>query len=104
MVYVLDSPQTVALAPSVSEQSVQQGDAVVLRVARRTSRKHRRIRRDERPSGQCRVYRPPANAEREAADEVHWEVEPEHAVRFTSDPVPRLVREYGWRAGPPGAP
>jgi hypothetical protein len=85
MVYVLESPQSIELTASASPTSVQQGETVVLRVARRTSGKWKQVSRDELNAGQCWVYRPPAESEDEVAHEVQWAVVPENAVRFSTE-------------------
>jgi hypothetical protein len=71
-VYVLESPQTVALNASATPTKVQQGESVVLHVERRIS-------------GQCWVYRPPVEVEPEVARDIQWQVEPEGAVQFHTD-------------------
>jgi len=85
MVYVLESPQSVSLVSSASASKAQQGDTVVLHLERRTSGKWKQIPRDEVQRGQCWLYRPPAESEAEVADNVHWEVVPEDAVRFNEE-------------------
>lgn len=40
---------------------------------------------DEVRRGQCWVYRPPPESEAEVADDVHWKIIPENAVRFTAE-------------------
>jgi hypothetical protein len=85
LVYVLESPQSITLRPSASRLSVRQGEAVVLHVERRTSGRWKQVARDQLGAGQCWVYRPPAEVDNEAADQVHWKVAPEHAVRFNTE-------------------
>jgi hypothetical protein len=85
LVYVLEAPQEVTLTPSASVSSVPQGAPVELRVQRRTSGKWRQVRLDEVRPGQCWLYRPPPEAEPEVADNVHWKVVPENAVRFYAE-------------------
>jgi hypothetical protein len=85
LVYVLEAPQEVTLTPSASVSSVPQGAPVELRVQRRTSGKWRQVRLDEVRAGQCWLYRPPPESEAEVADNVHWRIVPENAVRFTAE-------------------
>jgi hypothetical protein len=85
LVYVLESPQSVELTASASASTVQQNETVTLRVQRRTSGTWKQIPRDTLRPGQCWVYRPPAAAETEVADNVQWEVVPEDSVRFNGE-------------------
>lgn len=85
LVYVLESPQSITLTPSASPLGVRQGETMVLRVERRTSGRWKQVPRDELNAGQCWVYRPPAESKDEVADNVHWEVVPENAVRFNTE-------------------
>jgi hypothetical protein len=80
MVYVLASPQSVTLTPSASPTSVRQGETVVLSVKRRIEGTWTQIPRDQLKPNQCWVYRPPAQTEEEAADNVEWEMIPENGV------------------------
>ena len=80
MVYVLTAPQSVTLAPSATPRSVRQGETVVLSVKRRIEGTWTQIPRDQLKPNQCWVYRPPAQTEEEAADNVEWEMVPENAV------------------------
>jgi hypothetical protein len=84
-VYVLESPQTVALNASATPTKVQQGESVVLHVERRISGQWKRVSRDELTPGQCWVYRPPVEVEPEVARDIQWQVEPEGAVQFHTD-------------------
>ncbi|HEX7011659.1 MAG TPA: hypothetical protein VF161_02885 [Steroidobacteraceae bacterium] len=85
MVYVLESPQTVTLTPSVSATEAKLGETVVLRVERRTSGNWRQVPRSEVQPGQCWMYRPPPEVEAEVADDVYWEVVPEEAIRLNTE-------------------
>lgn len=85
MVYVLDSPQSITLLPSVSATKAELGGTVVLRVERRTSGNWRRVPRDEVKPGQCWLYRPPPEVEPEVADNVYWEVVPEEAIQLNTE-------------------
>ena len=84
-VYVLEGPQSITLAPSVSPERVRQGETVTLSVKRRTEGKWKQIPRDELRPGQCWVYRPPTPTEEEAAASVEWAVEPETALWFNTE-------------------
>jgi hypothetical protein len=64
---------------------VQQGETVVLHVERRASGKWKQIPLNEVRSGQCWVYRPPAESEPEVADSVHWAVVPEGGVTLNRE-------------------
>jgi hypothetical protein len=85
LVYVLEEPQSVTLTTSASQLSVQRGASVVLHVERHTTGKWKQIPLNEVRSGQCWVYQTPPESEPEVADNVHWEVTPEHAVSFNQD-------------------
>lgn len=81
LVYVLEGSQTVTLIPSVSANSVAQGESVVLSVERRTSGNWKQVPLNE-ARGQCWVYRRPPESEPQVADSLRWIVEPEGAVWF----------------------
>jgi hypothetical protein len=84
-VYVLDGQQTVVLKATASATKVQQGEKVVLHVERQSKGNWQRVSRGELKPGQCWVYRPPAEAEAEVAQNVQWVVEPERAVEFHTE-------------------
>jgi hypothetical protein len=85
VVYVLESPQSIALTASASASKVRQGETVVLHVERRTSGKWKQITRDQLTPGQCWVYRPPPDVEPEVAHSIQWGVVPEGAVQFHTE-------------------
>jgi hypothetical protein len=85
LVYVLEAPQAITLTPSASPERARHGETVTLSVKRRTEGKWKQIPRDELRQGQCWVYRPPAQAEEEAAASVEWDVEPETALWFNTE-------------------
>jgi hypothetical protein len=85
MVYVLEGPQSITLTPSATPERVRHGETVVLSVKRRTEGKWKQIPRDELRPGQCWLYRPPAQADEEAAASVEWDVDPETALWFNSE-------------------
>ena len=82
MVYVLESPQSITLTGAADPGSASRGDTVVLRVERRTQGQWKSIPRHELKPGQCWVYRPPAQSEKEVAGNLQWDVVPESAVQF----------------------
>ncbi|MFO7305395.1 MAG: hypothetical protein C0P74_007755 [Gammaproteobacteria bacterium] len=89
LVYVLEGSQSVTLIPSVSSDSVAEGESVVLSVERRTSGNWKQVPLNE-VRGRCWVYRPPPEVEPQVADTLRWIVEPEGAVWFP--PEHRLDR------------
>jgi hypothetical protein len=82
MVYVLEEPQTVTLVASAAPQSVPRGEAVVLHAERKSIAKWKQVPMDQVKPGQCWVYQPPESFEREVADSIEWEVEPNGSVLF----------------------
>ena len=84
-VYVLEEPQSMTLNTSASSTSVAHRDTIVLRVERRTTGKWKRIPFGEVQPGQCWEYQPPAEAEPEVADLVHWQIVPENGAALSRD-------------------
>lgn len=85
VVYVLDSPQTVVLTPSASASQVRLGETITLHVERKTTGTWKQVPRNELKPGQCWVYRPPVEIEKEVAHGVQWQVVPENAVEFHTE-------------------
>jgi hypothetical protein len=84
LVYVPEGPQILTLVSSASANSVQQGDTVVLSVARELAGNWKQVPLSE-VRGQCWLHRPPPPSEPQVADDVQWAVDPENSVTFNTE-------------------
>jgi hypothetical protein len=92
-VYVLEAPQSVALAASASVSTAKAGAPFVLHASRTTHGIWNRIESKNLQPDQCWMAAIPPTSEPEVADNVLWRAEPSAGVRFNTDFRSNRTRE-----------
>lgn len=85
LVYVPAKPPEVTVEASVSAVDAVAGETLTLHARRFYRGEWEQVKRKSLPDGTCWMRRPPPEREDEAADNIHWTVDPGEQAKFNLD-------------------